>query len=134
MVLSNIGFNYSHYKFDFWILTNLLSHTPFDKLALLGAQLGIIGPAFIPPVLLIFSYIFCCGVNKYKKKKNFLYLVFIPSIIISLFTFTDYNVRNLEITPEGNFFTPGYLYYFLVIYLIVSFMFFIHYFFIHVLY
>ncbi len=123
MVLSSLSFNYSHYKFDFWILTNLLSHTPFDKLALLGAQLGIIGPAFIPPVLLIFSYIFCCGVNKYKKKKNFLYLVFIPSIIISLFTFTDYNVRNLEITPEGNFFTPGYLYYFLVIYLIVSFIF-----------
>jgi signal transduction histidine kinase len=108
---------------DFWILTNLLSHTPFDKLALLGAQLGILGPAFIPPVLLIFSYIFCYGVNKYKKKRNFLYLVFIPSIIIGLFTFTDYNVKNFEITSEGNFFTPGGLYYFLILYLVVSFIF-----------
>jgi len=107
---------------DFWILTNLLSYTPFDKLALLGAQLGIVGPAWIPSFLLIFSYIFCNGLEKYKKKRKYFLLSFLPSIVITLFTFTSYNVKSFEITSGGNFFTPGSLYYYFIIYFVITFI------------
>ncbi len=105
---------------DFWVISNLLSHIPFNKWALLGAQLGIIGPAWIPPVLLIFSYIFCYDLNRFRERRKFIYLTFIPSILISLFTFSRYNVVSLEVTPEGNFFTPGVLYYYFITFFIVS--------------
>jgi len=107
---------------DFWVLCNFLSHTKFEKLALLGAQLGIIGPALLAPILLIFAYIIYNGVKSYQKRKKILFLTFIPSIVLCLFTFSHYNVKKFEVTLEGNFFTPGVLYYYLLSFLIVCFI------------
>jgi len=98
-----------------WIFTLLVSDYAKDINAILfWSQVAIIPPAFIPPLVLYFSFIF--------PKKNFeppvsiKILLFIPPLFFLALAFTPYNVISVERRPWGTDVTPGPLYLALLVY------------------
>lgn len=117
---SNILFSMTVLSSSLWILVNfLVSNIGNINILWLTIQTAIIGPLFIGPLFLMFAMSF--PEEKKIELKLFIKLV-APMIFFVPFIFTKYNVS--EVTPsmhpgESVDFTPGVLYLFLGLYLVI---------------
>jgi len=101
-----------------WIITVMMSDASKEyHQALFWTKSAIIGPALIPLLLLWFSYIFPIKKEKISKLKVF--LLSLPTLIILLLSPTALNIKKITITDWGTDLTPGPLYIFLLILLII---------------
>jgi len=103
----------------FWIfcvfLADLLKTYPA---VLLWTRMSVVGPSLIGGLFLSFSLIFF---DKRKIKWWKIVLVFILPFTIIALAPTSFNVQNVEIKEWGTDFTPGPLYYLLLVYLVAYF-------------
>ncbi len=102
----------------FWVIANfIVDYTQDLELALIFSKLAIIGPVFLAPIILYFSFIF----PKEKKKisSGKVLLMFLPTLFFLVLSPTDLNVREVSLEEWGIDFRPGVLYYFLIGYFIV---------------
>ena len=103
-----------------WMLSSTLADTLVDESAILFfSKLAIVGPILFAPFFTIFSYIF--PNEKKKINKKLIALLFAPAVIALFFVPTKYNIESIQIKDWGTDFTPGHLYTFLFIYLIICF-------------
>ena len=102
-----------------WTLSNYLADVADSwENAMLWSRLAIIGPAFMPSLILHFSWLF-----PQKKKINpiLLGIIYVPSIIFTILTPTDLNVSNVSQEDWGTDITAGVLYNYLFVYIAVFF-------------
>jgi signal transduction histidine kinase len=109
-----------------WIAANLFADLSTNtETALFFSKLAIVWAAFMPLFFnqLIYRLYFSddLGFTKLYKK---IFLLFISStILILLLSPTSLNIESISLQPWGADFQPGILYYFLFLYLLVSFAF-----------
>ncbi len=105
-----------------WILSNSFADIFNNDFSIIFIRLSIIAPLFIP---IIFSnlinnlYIYNNKYNIISKYINKLSIVFI--VIIVIVNQTNLNVKSIKIESWGISFTPGIIYYLLLIYLLITF-------------
>jgi len=92
-----------------WSFTVLMADIDLDR-ALLWTQLSLLGPIFIPPSFLLFSTIFPYKSVLISRGKIILFLI--PSLILTLFIFTKFNVERVWFEKWGTDYKPGILYIF----------------------
>jgi signal transduction histidine kinase len=95
-----------------WSFTVLMADIDLDR-ALLWTQLSLLGPIFIPPSFLIFSIIFPYKSVLLSRVKIILF--FIPSLILTLFIFSKFNVERVWFEKWGTDYKPGILYIFVLL-------------------
>lgn len=103
-----------------WIFTNLMVDiSSSERSAFFWSQLTILGPLFLPPLILLFFSMFPNNKSRYIKNKNKLLFLFIPSILLLFFIPTKYNVTNVVFKDWGIDVSVGSLYtYFLVFFVV----------------
>lgn len=100
----------------FWNLCNFLGNSIQDHaLSLFWMRMALVGPIFIPYLFILFSLNFPM---KRKIGKYSLYLLAIPSIVLLIFSPTSLNVEDVNVSPGGANFRPGFLYIPFIIYFI----------------
>lgn len=106
----------------FWILTNILANYSlrYGELVLLwSTRLAIVGPTFLPILLINFAATFPDDKSKLRIRTQYLY-GFVTLLILILVP-TQYNIRSVKIINLENYtstFEPGWLYIFFTIFLV----------------
>jgi len=116
--ITNRVFSCFSFSIAFWIFTVAMADISREiGPALFWTKAAIIGPSLVAPLFLWFSLIFPVQKSKIPLKK--LVLMFLPSIILIVLSPTKLNVEEVMIAEWGTDFTPGHLYTFLFLVLIV---------------
>jgi signal transduction histidine kinase len=109
------------FSVGFWAFTVLCSDiSKTIPNALLWSRLAIIGPIFAPSFFLLFSLYFIKK-SSILKRKWISFLILLPSICLSLFVFSSWNVKEVKIETWGTNFVPGPLYW-LLMFLLITFI------------
>lgn len=96
----------------FWVVSVFLADVlRIYEYSFFFTKLAIIGPSWIPLFYLLFVNFFLDPTKKFPK---YLYILSVPSILLTLFSFTNYNVKSISLETWGTDFKPGILYYFLL--------------------
>jgi len=99
-----------------WVVTNLIANFLIenDRAYLVWSRITIVGPALLPILLLLFSDLF----PKDGRKLNYLLptILFVPTFVLLVLVATPYNI---ETVANGSF-TPGPLYYVLIVMIVSS--------------
>ena len=116
---TNIIFSLFIFSILIWTLTNYFADISKTKeSALFWSKLAIIGPALIPSVFIHFTWLFT---RKKQINKILLYIFYLISLLIIIFSPTSYNIKSVEIQSWGIEIESGILYYFLFIFIIILF-------------
>lgn len=116
----NIIFSLVIFCFSIWIFTSLMADwmnfiLEDSSQLLFWASATLVGPIFIPALILYFSIIF--PEKKVGIKKWMIVLMFIPPIILLAFTPFHYNIQDVYLNTDGYFQTEiGHLYPWFLIY------------------
>lgn len=121
-VQNKINRTFSFFAFwaAFWVFSVLMTDVSKNLAsALFWARMCIVGPSLFSPILVYLSYIFPFE----RKKIDFwkIILLFSPTIIFLIFTPTKFNVERVWPESWGTNFTPGILYYLLIVYIFLYF-------------
>lgn len=118
---TNIVFAIMCFAAALWVITNgIVDISRNYTNALFWGRMTILGPLFIPSSFLLLSRFF--PDNKYVVKKYEWYIYFIPIVISLPFLFTRYNISDVNFENDIVTVTPGGLYIFLAVYLIIYFI------------
>ncbi|MFC1687448.1 ATP-binding protein [Patescibacteria group bacterium] len=113
----NIIFAFLVSSISVWTATLLVTDTTESpKIALIFGRMAIIGPAFIPFLLLLFSQNFP-SISRKKFRTYLLY--FIPVVILLVLVPTKFNIESVIIHSWGAETIPGVAYYFFDLYFLI---------------
>ncbi len=103
----------------FWIFAAFMADVGAkeEKIALFWNNMAIIGPSLVPSLFLWFSFIFPSQKKKVGSRK--IILLFLPSIFLLILSPTRFNTKEVRFTEWGTDFTPGPLYLFLLVFLVI---------------
>lgn len=105
-----------------WILTNLMANLALyqnNNILLFWTKVSILGPTFMPILLILFANSF--PENKITLKKTYIWILSLITLGIIFLIPTSYNVQSVQITNAAameSVFNPGILYTFFSIYLL----------------
>ena len=92
----SVVFSLFIFSVSIWVATLLIVDTTKNRdIALIFGKIAIIGPIFVPYLLVLFSYYFPIVVGK-KKSMIFVFMA-VPLILFMLFVPTKYNLKSVEI-------------------------------------
>jgi len=115
---SNLNKSYSLVIFTglLWAFTVLMADVDLDRV-IFWSQLSVLGPIWIPPSFLLFSLIY--PDKKYFVQIKKIVLLFLPSLFLTFFIFTKYNIIDVSIQEWGTDYKPGILYLFVLLLFVI---------------
>lgn len=115
----NLVFSAMSFCIAFWIFTAFMADVGAkeEKTVLFWNNMAIIGPSLVPPLFLWFSFIFPGQKREAKSRK--IILLFLPSFFLLILSPTRFNTKEVRFTEWGTDFTPGPLYLFLLLFLVI---------------